>query len=301
MDFVVCQKEEPGKPIVELYFPPPLTTNIANRVLIMSKAAQPTAFKIKTTRPDHYTVKPRMGFLPARGQQVVQITYRVRGGAPEEPQDKALRNDRFQIELRALQSGSEMEAFRHCEAENYAAARKALGMGAAAGSDAVGEITTELWSRKDVPPGSRKVLKCHFTRPEGVETNLIRGRSGLGSAADSSPLTAGSGLETARPATQRSSRGAAASGAAPANPALSAAHDEQRREYTRVAEQLALQQELRIKVGLDPKTGKSAKAGRDIPAWLFVLLWLLCFYCGLVLDRHLPDEYSSGRWRGDVA
>eukprot|EP00756_Hemistasia_phaeocysticola_P049556 Hpha_TRINITY_DN2405_c0_g1::TRINITY_DN2405_c0_g1_i1::g.24747::m.24747 len=75
-----------------LWFPPPHKGHTEKPVL-SNRGDSDAIFKIKTTMPDAFSVKPRMGRLPAGKQLPIQIT--CRGTEPQWPA-------KFQTEIRTL-------------------------------------------------------------------------------------------------------------------------------------------------------------------------------------------------------
>jgi hypothetical protein len=80
-----------------LFFPPPLDRPIENIIQVKNDSTKAVTFKIKTTAPQCYHVKPRMKVLVANETCNVRVTYRPQAGQVETtPQHK------FQIECRPL-------------------------------------------------------------------------------------------------------------------------------------------------------------------------------------------------------
>eukprot|EP01062_Namystynia_karyoxenos_P078987 TRINITY_DN8237_c0_g1_i1.p1 TRINITY_DN8237_c0_g1~~TRINITY_DN8237_c0_g1_i1.p1 ORF type:complete len:286 (+),score=94.85 TRINITY_DN8237_c0_g1_i1:100-858(+) len=89
---------EPGKPC-----------NV-QMTLTNDNNAQDAMYKVKTTTPVRYSVKPRIGILPRSGSVSISITYRP--AEEEKVQDGRSRDgDKFQVEARLL-GDNEREALR---------------------------------------------------------------------------------------------------------------------------------------------------------------------------------------------
>eukprot|EP00906_Rhabdomonas_costata_P006314 RCo009262 len=88
-----------------LFFPPPLNRIISNMITLRNVSATVVTFKIKTTSPTSYVVKPRMGVLQPSEEAKVRITLRA------QPEPEAARaKDRFQVEVRPLSDGERAQA-----------------------------------------------------------------------------------------------------------------------------------------------------------------------------------------------
>eukprot|EP01065_Artemidia_motanka_P039287 TRINITY_DN4815_c0_g3_i1.p1 TRINITY_DN4815_c0_g3~~TRINITY_DN4815_c0_g3_i1.p1 ORF type:complete len:257 (+),score=54.46 TRINITY_DN4815_c0_g3_i1:61-831(+) len=246
----------------ELYFPPPLTRPIENNIAVINQTGHPLIFKLKTTKPERYIVKPRMGFLAPNGQQAVQIQFRPPRKPPDAPLDPATLDDCFRVDVRALQGSAENTVFEKCQAQDFAGARQTLELAdASAGSagsvrDEAADVAATLW--KTQLPVQRQQLKCHFTPdkiPKSIETKLEH-RDGSQSQRSAVAPTSELQAKVQALTTQRADY------------------------YTKTQQQLAMQSEL---------AGKSGFDGFRLSGTQFVVLWLLCFYVGLVMHRHLPE------------
>eukprot|EP01062_Namystynia_karyoxenos_P039141 TRINITY_DN28468_c0_g1_i2.p1 TRINITY_DN28468_c0_g1~~TRINITY_DN28468_c0_g1_i2.p1 ORF type:complete len:265 (+),score=113.61 TRINITY_DN28468_c0_g1_i2:83-796(+) len=155
-----------------LYFPPPLDKNIERMIQIRSQSDAPTTFKIKTTKPERYSVKPRMGFITPNGERIVQITYRVRGkdNAGWKPEDHTRIEDRFQLELRLLDGDKEKEAFRLVQAADFAQASKLVApeetptMSPTAGPRDDADVAAYLWKKPTTVQVHKWRLKCIYAQ-----------------------------------------------------------------------------------------------------------------------------------------
>eukprot|EP01062_Namystynia_karyoxenos_P039144 TRINITY_DN28468_c0_g1_i5.p1 TRINITY_DN28468_c0_g1~~TRINITY_DN28468_c0_g1_i5.p1 ORF type:complete len:306 (+),score=113.42 TRINITY_DN28468_c0_g1_i5:94-918(+) len=262
-----------------LYFPPPLDKNIERMIQIRSQSDAPTTFKIKTTKPERYSVKPRMGFITPNGERIVQITYRVRGkdNAGWKPEDHTRIEDRFQLELRLLDGDKEKEAFRLVQAADFAQASKLVApeetptMSPTAGPrDDEADVAAYLWKKPTTVQVHKWQLKCIYAQKSGA-TNL-----------SSNADMRGAPLVTARGAPSGGGDDARAQ-----DPETRRLQDQRHEYYLKAQEQQAMMQELR---------SKSESKGPHISGWLFVLLTLACFYLGLVLDKYFfsPAEPGGG-------
>ncbi|KAJ9462949.1 Vesicle-associated membrane protein/synaptobrevin-binding protein [Diplonema papillatum] len=105
-----------------LYFPPPLDSLITNVLTIRSGSQGCVAWKLYTTSPHRYGVKPICGFLEPGATQDVSISYKPRhqkDGGKEDPAD--LQNELFHIEPRVCNpddKGRVQELFREKPAGN---------------------------------------------------------------------------------------------------------------------------------------------------------------------------------------
>eukprot|EP01004_Peranema_trichophorum_P004464 NODE_3385_length_1360_cov_54.912692_g2948_i0.p1 GENE.NODE_3385_length_1360_cov_54.912692_g2948_i0~~NODE_3385_length_1360_cov_54.912692_g2948_i0.p1 ORF type:complete len:381 (-),score=51.78 NODE_3385_length_1360_cov_54.912692_g2948_i0:218-1306(-) len=89
-----------------LFFPPPLDRQIDSVLAICntSSLSQAITYKIKTTAPSNYVVKPRMGILHHGQEQQIRVTMRPQ---PKNVDIEAMKKHRFQIEYREV-SGQEL-------------------------------------------------------------------------------------------------------------------------------------------------------------------------------------------------
>jgi hypothetical protein len=80
-----------------LYFPPPTKPNqvVENLLAITNLEGAMVLFKVRTSAPENYSVKPRVGVLHPREDLKVKISFVSREGHP-----RALPTDRFSIEVR---------------------------------------------------------------------------------------------------------------------------------------------------------------------------------------------------------
>jgi len=101
--------EEPGNKDLQihprvLHFPPPVNRVITNILKLHNAATTPTAiaFKIKTTRPNRYSVKPHLGLIkPGENIEVL-----VRLNFQRDPVTNLKDRDKFQVETINLDSST---------------------------------------------------------------------------------------------------------------------------------------------------------------------------------------------------
>eukprot|EP01062_Namystynia_karyoxenos_P038065 TRINITY_DN27670_c0_g1_i1.p1 TRINITY_DN27670_c0_g1~~TRINITY_DN27670_c0_g1_i1.p1 ORF type:complete len:288 (+),score=98.21 TRINITY_DN27670_c0_g1_i1:83-865(+) len=243
----------------ELYFAPPLVHGAEIAVSITNRTQSAIVFKFRTTTPERYSVKPRMGIIGPQETRSASVAYSVRDSHKVgwKPEDPAAINDRFQVVVRRLSGPAEEAAWRAWAASppDVAAARTALGLASPAQSGE-GDIAAALWQRAG--PQCQRELRCVFAR--------------RGSEAAAAPAAA-----APDPASWRTPQKAASPGAGAAGGDLAALTSERDTLQRRL-------EHLR------------AEDGREGPAvsWFELLLAAVlvgaAFYLGLVFDRLLPPE-----------
>eukprot|EP00756_Hemistasia_phaeocysticola_P017394 Hpha_TRINITY_DN15534_c0_g8::TRINITY_DN15534_c0_g8_i2::g.106556::m.106556 len=265
----------------DLYFPPPLTRFIENTTTLRSTTTKTLIYKFKTTTPERYGVRPAMGVLPPNGKVQVRVIYK-----PQQKEEVATSiSDRFQLQVRPVDD-TEAKAMEKLSAGDADGAWELLQSEKPKGAAGEAEIAVTMWKRKVEVQGSRRYLACHFSpdkMPKGMATTVERrgqrpldalvslvtpvvkklvaydkrgyyGRRGPGPSGPSSLRSGGVNLEGAPEELKQSA--------------------EIRRDfYVKVQQQLSLRQELR---------GKTKKP-QALSGTVFCILWVFCFYLGVVL------------------
>lgn len=147
-----------------LYFPPP-HKGIVEKPVLSNTGSADAIYKVKTTLPEHFSVKPRMGCLPAGETREIQITCRKEGTPEEQTQAK------FQTEIRAL-SDHERQALDLEKRGQGDRAKAALG----APTDTE-DIIQWLWRK--APGNSKKiVLTTDWMTSKSSERNTFQASGG---------------------------------------------------------------------------------------------------------------------------
>lgn len=149
-----------------LYFPVPTAANVENLVELRNIEDSVIIFKIKTSNPDRYIVRPKAAVLHPRASTKVRFIL-LASHAPTAVETPL--RDRFSIESRFTTTDDPVD-------------------------DAVA-----CWARKSgaIPVAGKQQITCRFVAPgaelpDGIKTYMDKGR-----AASSTPSTAG-GLHTPR-------------------------------------------------------------------------------------------------------
>ena len=69
----------------------------SSSIEIINKSAIPIMFKVKTTQPKNYMVRPNMGTVQPSSSLIVSIKFNHALGSPEEEQ--ACKNDKFLVQI----------------------------------------------------------------------------------------------------------------------------------------------------------------------------------------------------------
>lgn len=88
-------------PHAQLGFPRPLTEVVTRPLLISNPNKFPVSFKVKTTAPKSYCVKPNAGFIPAGQRTEIQIMLQPMA---KEPPLAAKCRDKFLVQSAAVPS-----------------------------------------------------------------------------------------------------------------------------------------------------------------------------------------------------
>eukprot|EP01001_Neometanema_parovale_P007719 NODE_4011_length_1129_cov_75.343936_g3818_i0.p1 GENE.NODE_4011_length_1129_cov_75.343936_g3818_i0~~NODE_4011_length_1129_cov_75.343936_g3818_i0.p1 ORF type:complete len:274 (-),score=56.62 NODE_4011_length_1129_cov_75.343936_g3818_i0:212-1033(-) len=88
-------------PAEGLFFPPPRDRNITNVLTVKNEGDKAITFKMKTTAPTSYLVRPRMGTIQGGESIAISISTQPFHGENAYPKDK------FQIEFRHFAHGEE--------------------------------------------------------------------------------------------------------------------------------------------------------------------------------------------------
>lgn len=84
-----------------------MTTNVKETLLIRNPNSEPVAFKVKTTSPKQYSVRPIAGRIEAHGQVTVSVIFQA---LKEEPAADAKCRDKFQIQSVLISATQETES-----------------------------------------------------------------------------------------------------------------------------------------------------------------------------------------------
>ncbi|KAG2391801.1 hypothetical protein C9374_013286 [Naegleria lovaniensis] len=121
-----------------LYFPPPTKRLITCLITLYNRTDKYTAYKLKTTCPNRYIVKPKKGIAPPNGTVHVEITM-------QKPVTENEKGDKFRVESLALQYyKTEME-------------------------DKVDELFKEADTKRIV----KQKISCLFESPPSVDFNVV--------------------------------------------------------------------------------------------------------------------------------
>ena len=128
-----------------------------NTLIITNNTGGDVTFKLKTSTPTRYQVKPRAGCIDSGSEE--KITIAPRGAeVPPSTQDKL---DRFQLEVRSL-NANEVKARTFAAREMFVEAREALSAPPDVQFD---DFSNFIWKYSPTSAGieARKfVLECHF-------------------------------------------------------------------------------------------------------------------------------------------
>eukprot|EP01063_Lacrimia_lanifica_P012106 TRINITY_DN18715_c0_g1_i1.p1 TRINITY_DN18715_c0_g1~~TRINITY_DN18715_c0_g1_i1.p1 ORF type:complete len:293 (+),score=103.39 TRINITY_DN18715_c0_g1_i1:77-955(+) len=263
--------------------------------LVITNVGPPITYKLKTSNPTRYGVKPRMGYIERGGSEKIGITFRGVDG-----KDMGLK-DVFQLETRPM-SPAEEKARKAYAAGNLQQAMAELGTKDKAAQD----MLTYIW--RNIPAdikAEKFILDC--TLDQALLSFIVSGRGGSGSRPGSRQGTPR--LGTPRQSTPRqptdklnSLHTAAPASATPAPaPQLtsSAAADVERlqSENKRLKAELTTWEQKReellsankaCQAAAEELRSKGEVAGVTIPGWMFLVLCLIFFYLGLAMDRFYP-------------
>ena len=237
--------------------------NKVNTLTITNVVAETVAFKLNTSTPDGYAVKPTRGFISPNSSEDILITYR--------PRTEVSDRDRFELEVRRL-SPEEQGAVR--VQDDPAAVARALNV-----AEPVPRLATHLWSKwkgKNPQETTRFRLESEYQdQRDGAQSTPVHQQ-----VRSVEPQTAQSTLQDADAAMSAKRR----------NQDLTS-------EVKKLQEaEAGLQRSAQVREATSEEiTCKNAAPGATLPPLVFLLLWLLFFYIGLTFDkqRHFGAFISS--------
>eukprot|EP01062_Namystynia_karyoxenos_P068704 TRINITY_DN6365_c0_g4_i1.p2 TRINITY_DN6365_c0_g4~~TRINITY_DN6365_c0_g4_i1.p2 ORF type:complete len:296 (+),score=114.71 TRINITY_DN6365_c0_g4_i1:79-888(+) len=252
---------DPGQIVADttIRFPPPPSNDAPEQtsITVFNNTDAKRTFKIKTTTPERYAVKPRMGVIEPHGKVDVDIVFRqpTTFRVPRE-------QDKFQVATRPL---SALEARAIEQGGGSEAARQ---LGAPAGLDDKDKLIAWLWNplRGDVEGELRTALRCVFAGPDQA----------AGSAAGG---TGGGKVENPAP------------GPAPAP----AASEEKRAALRREIDALAngvQQEEAQIQ-----KMRRKLRTETSVPLALALPCMMLAVILGYLLNERIPELAATEAMR----
>lgn len=143
-----------------LQFPLAVNKKITQHLILSHNGATALTFKVKTTSPARYGVRPPRGILPPGSEQHVAITLRAQ---PLLPPDALDCQDRFKVFLMPLGDESHERSLS---------------------PDSRARFLAELWdSEETAKKATIHKIKCSFT-PDGVPSDGALARRGEGLRAD---------------------------------------------------------------------------------------------------------------------
>eukprot|EP01060_Flectonema_neradi_P013616 TRINITY_DN2034_c9_g1_i1.p1 TRINITY_DN2034_c9_g1~~TRINITY_DN2034_c9_g1_i1.p1 ORF type:complete len:267 (+),score=49.25 TRINITY_DN2034_c9_g1_i1:45-845(+) len=245
-----------------------------NVLVISNNTGGDVTFKLKTSTPTRYQVKPRAGCIVNGGEE--KITISPRGTeVPPSSQDKL---DRFQLEVRSL-NANEIKAREFALKDMIPEAREALSAPPDVQFD---DFSNFIWKYSPTSKGieARKfVLECHFGNDPAPSYNTPARALGT----DVTEMATARVNET--PATRATTADYVAK-------KIEKCVEENQSLKAELKRLTAKKDELKSKnkihyTAADEIKSKVEKSGVAVPGWLFCILFLLAFYMGLVMDRYL--------------
>jgi len=132
--------DSPNNPLIispnELVFPPPLNRVITNILKLKNTSANPIGYKVKTTAPKRYCVRPNTGLIPPGDTIEVQVLLNYIKDKPQSLKCK----DKFQVQTLILPSDYQPSAEK------------------------------DFWANTKPEDILKQKLKCYFTRPVSSST-----------------------------------------------------------------------------------------------------------------------------------
>lgn len=119
---------------------------------VVNRSQRPCAFKLKTTSPKRYSVRPPVGWVRAGGEQQLRITFSPeKDFSPDKP-------DRFQLEVRTL-NNTEVQAL---ELDAKAQRDDAFRLLSARNVQSGDSVVRWLWKNTGEATVRRTLLQCTF-------------------------------------------------------------------------------------------------------------------------------------------
>jgi hypothetical protein len=149
----------------ELVFPPPLNRVITNILQLTNQTEKPVAFKVKTTAPKRYCVRPNTGLIQPKETVEVQVLFNPSKEKPPSPSLK----DKFQVQSIYLRPEDQTNA-----------------------------DLKELWNNVPQDQILKQKLKCSFStaKSSGVETGASESHMDFPDETPNPPSTTSSNLTT---------------------------------------------------------------------------------------------------------
>eukprot|EP01064_Diplonema_japonicum_P021707 TRINITY_DN31276_c0_g1_i1.p1 TRINITY_DN31276_c0_g1~~TRINITY_DN31276_c0_g1_i1.p1 ORF type:complete len:269 (+),score=66.38 TRINITY_DN31276_c0_g1_i1:41-847(+) len=248
----------------------------SNTLVITNNCDKAIAYKLKTSSPPRYAVKPHMGFIEAGTTKAVTVSLRVTTDS-ERPMPLPINRDKFQLEAREL-TNQENNARIASSKDDAAGVKMCLGIEE--------DVDILQWLWKNIPRGS-------FVKKFVLEVAYNTDISNPAEEEFVTPKRTTETTDALHTAVDTKIAGATAS------PHLASQAERIQNENAKLkAELAALEQrknDLKMKskeyeAASDELRSKAEKSGMTIPGWLFMILFLACFYMGLVFDKFYSVE-----------
>ncbi|ORY31962.1 PapD-like protein [Naematelia encephala] len=209
-------------PAHQLGFPRPLTTLVKRSLLIHNPHSQPVAFKVKTTAPKQYCVRPNSGRVESGESVEVQVLLQP---LPADPPPHAKCKDKFLVQSAFISPDEEMRTLAEMWAETERTNKSAIQeqkikcayLAAEDGSTGANGIPEEEESRIE----ESQVFAAAHSSPIGT-TNGDKLPTPISASAPAPAISLG-GLGAVSPAVPVAAREVPSNANEPSLPALSAA------------------------------------------------------------------------------
>ncbi|KAJ9451814.1 hypothetical protein DIPPA_15092 [Diplonema papillatum] len=209
-------------------------------------------YKLKTSNPMSYVVRPRMGCIAAGATENVSISYRN-----EIEKEQKEGQNRFRLEVRKM-TDAEQQAREARVADDTAGVQKALGISESEAQDPL----TYIWKAATSLPCKKIHLECSFDSKAKAPARKEELDSSVNSKLSSDVRSVMNENDELRTTIEQLKK--------------------QKAELTRERGTGHItKEELHAK----------SQSGLAVPFWLFLILWGLFFYGGLSADRlveHMP-------------